>query len=84
MVCYTNALRNKLIRAAAAALIGAGASFASSSDVRAQGGPLVIAKQGYFFAGGTIDQSRKGTPTVGHMYVEFQIPQKLTHRYPLV
>jgi pimeloyl-ACP methyl ester carboxylesterase len=84
MVHHTNALRNKLIRAAAAALVGAGASFAFSSGVRAQGDPLVIAKQGYFFAGGTIDQSREGAPMVGHMYVEFQIPQKLTHRYPVV
>jgi len=46
--------------------------------------PLVIAKQGYFFVGGRIDTSIDGSPMVGHMYVEFQIPQELEHPYPVV
>ena len=80
----SNALLNTVLRAAATALIGAGASLMSLAGVHAQSGPLVIAKQGYFFVGGTIDDKREGSPTVGHMYVEFQVPQKMTHPYPVV
>jgi pimeloyl-ACP methyl ester carboxylesterase len=50
----------------------------------ADSGPLVIAKQGYFFVGGKIDPTIDGSPMVGQMYVEFQIPEKLAHPYPVV
>jgi len=50
----------------------------------AAGPPLVIAKSGYLFAGGRIDTSLPGSPMVGHLYAEFQIPQKLSHPYPIV
>src|SRR5579884_1472803 len=75
---------NTVLRAASALLIGAGAALLSIAAVRAQSEPLVIAKQGYFFVGGHIDTSREGSPTVGHMYVEFQVPQKVAHPYPVV
>jgi pimeloyl-ACP methyl ester carboxylesterase len=80
--------------AAVTALIGAVTLFSSLIGVRAQDmpivaqqrapEPLVIARQGWFFAGGTIDPAHPGSPTVGHMYVEFQIPQKIAHPYPVV
>ena len=47
-------------------------------------GPLVLAKSSYFFVGGKIDPSIEGSPMVGQLYVEFQIPQKLEHPYPIV
>jgi pimeloyl-ACP methyl ester carboxylesterase len=47
-------------------------------------GPLVIARQGYFFVGGRIDRAIAGAPMVGQMYVEFQIPAKLEHPHPVV
>jgi pimeloyl-ACP methyl ester carboxylesterase len=75
---------DKILRALATALIGAGASLLSLAGVHAQTGPLVIAKQGYFFVGGAIDPNREGSPTVGHMYVEYQVPQRLAHPYPVV
>jgi pimeloyl-ACP methyl ester carboxylesterase len=50
----------------------------------AANGPLVIAKQGYFFVGGAIDRTIEGAPMVGHMYVEFQIPETLAHPCPVV
>ena len=34
--------------------------------------------------GGKIDRSIEGSPVVGQMYVEFQIPQTLDHPYPIV
>src|SRR5260370_8911542 len=77
-------LLDTILRAAATALIGAGASLLSLAGVRAQSGPLVIAKQGYFFVGGAIDRNREGSPTVGHMYVEYQEPPRLPHPYPVL
>ncbi len=47
-------------------------------------GPLVLAKASYFFVGGKIDTSLEGSPMVGHMYVEFMIPQRQRHPYPIV
>ena len=47
-------------------------------------GPLVLAKTSYFFVGGKIDPSIEGSPMVGHMYVEYMIPQRLLHPYPVV
>jgi pimeloyl-ACP methyl ester carboxylesterase len=80
----TNTVLDVTIRALATALIGAGASLLALAGAHAQNGPLVISKQGYFFVGGTIDKSREGSPTVGHMYVEYQVPQRLAHPYPVV
>ena len=46
--------------------------------------PLVIARQGYFFVGGTYFDSPGGRAMSGQMYVEFQIPATRTHAYPIV
>jgi pimeloyl-ACP methyl ester carboxylesterase len=46
--------------------------------------PLMIARQGYFYAGGAYDETQPGTPFVGQMYVEFQIPHDLKHVHPIV
>src|ERR1051326_5293567 len=64
-------------------VIGAMAAFVAPARAGEEG-PLVIAKQGYFFAGGKIDRTIEGSPMVGQMYVEYQIPEKLEHRYPVV
>jgi pimeloyl-ACP methyl ester carboxylesterase len=80
----TTILRDTVLRTTATILMGAGAAFLSMAGARAQTEPLVIAKQGWFFVGGAIDTSREGSPTVGHMYVEFQVPQKVAHPYPVV
>jgi pimeloyl-ACP methyl ester carboxylesterase len=47
-------------------------------------GPLVLAKSSYFFVGGKIDPKIEGSPMVGQMYVEYMIPQRLLHPYPVV
>jgi hypothetical protein len=62
--------------ATAAALIGS----VSAEDM----GPLVIAKQGYFFVGGKYFDTPNGKVMAGHAYVEYLIPEKRTHRFPLV
>jgi pimeloyl-ACP methyl ester carboxylesterase len=54
--------------------------FASGSS----GAPLEIARQGYFFTGGTYASSPAGTVMSGQMYVQFQIPAHQTHPFPIV
>jgi pimeloyl-ACP methyl ester carboxylesterase len=76
--------RHDLMLAIVAALGVIGAVAAFVAPARAADGPLVIAKQGYFFAGGKIDRSIEGSPMVGQMYVEYQVPEKLAHPYPVV
>jgi pimeloyl-ACP methyl ester carboxylesterase len=56
----------------------AGAAAASAAA------PLHIAKQGYIFAGGHMDESLPGSPMVGQLYAEYQVPAKQTHPYPVV
>lgn len=52
--------------------------------MNAQAKPLVIARQGWFYVGGTYDESLPGKPMTGQMYVEFQIPQEQTCPWPVI
>src|SRR5687768_11794173 len=47
-------------------------------------GPLVIAKQSFFYIGGHYDQTHPDRHVVGQMYVEYQIPENLRHPFPIV
>ena len=47
-------------------------------------GPLVIAKQDFFFVGGQYTQSKDGQIMVGQMFVQYQIPQARKHKYPII
>lgn len=55
-----------------------------AATAAAQAPPLVIARQGYFFVGGKYFDASDGRFMSGQMYVEFQIPSQVTHRYPIV
>ena len=46
--------------------------------------PLVIDRQGWFYAGGAYDETLPGKPMTGQMYVEFQIPENRTSPYPVI
>ncbi len=46
--------------------------------------PLMIAKQGNFYVGGKYVESSGDTPMVGQTFVEYQIPQRQSHPYPIV
>src|SRR5688572_463327 len=54
-----------------------GASFGTT-------GPLSIARQGWFFVGGRRVKGTDGTYFAGQMYVEYQIPARRRHPYPIV
>ena len=65
-------------------IFGALTALAATGAAAAEPPPLVIAKQGYFFVGGKYFDAQDGKFMSGHMYVEFQIPKRLTQPYPLV
>ena len=67
------------------ALMSALASLIGMPSARAQErGPLNLARASYFFVGGKIDTTREGSPMIGQMYVEYMIPARRTHPYPIV
>jgi hypothetical protein len=47
-------------------------------------GALSIARQGHFYAGGRYFETTAGRVFAGHAYVEFQIPARQTHPFPVV
>jgi hypothetical protein len=46
--------------------------------------PLSIARQGYLFTGGKYSNDNDRQTMSGQLYVEFQIPSKQTHSWPIV
>src|SRR5207249_7370038 len=46
--------------------------------------PLSIARQGYFFVGGKYLTAKDQQVMSGQLYVEFQIPAKQTHEWPII
>ena len=46
--------------------------------------PLALADQGCFFVGGTYVETPQGRISGGQMYVQYQIPARQTHPYPVV
>src|SRR5689334_23752390 len=73
--------RNLVCTAAAALLASA---FAMAPAQAQRQGRLVLAKSSYFFVGGKLDPAVEGAAPVGHIYVEYMIPQRLRHRTPIV
>jgi pimeloyl-ACP methyl ester carboxylesterase len=47
-------------------------------------GNLVIAQQGYLFAGGTYLAGKNGQVMSGQLYAEYQIPARRVHAWPIV
>ena len=75
------------VSAALALLLVGGASIAPAQagpPSKDEGKPLVIAKEGYFFVGGTYHTFEGAQYVSGQAYVEFQIPQNQKHPYPIV
>jgi pimeloyl-ACP methyl ester carboxylesterase len=74
-----------MMKRMASAVLLAGAALVATPPAQAQQrGPLVLAKSSYFFVGGKIDPAVEGSAMVGQIYVEYMIPQRLRHRYPIV
>ena len=83
----TTSLNNRMLRVGlrVAAVAGlAGLMAVPAAQAQQQRGPLVLKSASYFYVGGNIDTKGKGSPIVGHMYVEYMIPQRLRSPYPIV
>ena len=83
-----NRLHSKLFNVALFALLAASTVAEAAQNTKPQpartAGPLVIAKQGYFFVGGQYTTAKNGQKImVGQMFVQYQAPQH-PHRYPIV
>jgi len=46
--------------------------------------PYTLAREGFFYVGGTLQTANGQSHVVNQMYVEFRIPATQTHRYPIV
>ena len=46
--------------------------------------PYTLARDGFFYVGGKLSSGDGHTHVIDQMYVEFRIPAKLTHPYPIV
>ena len=83
----TKILNTTTLRAglrAAVVVAVAGLLAAPAAQAQQKRGPLVLKSASYFYVGGKIDPKGKGSPIVGHMYVEYMIPQQLRSPYPIV
>jgi pimeloyl-ACP methyl ester carboxylesterase len=69
---------------AAAALLLINSCFTVAPAQAQERGPLILAKSSYFFVNSKIDPAVEGSAPIGQMYVEYMIPQRLRHRYPVV
>ena len=74
----------RMMKLAIIGFILASASLTTQFDHAQNAGPLALSKWSYFFVGGKIDSSVEGSPMVGHMYVEYAIPQRMLHPYPII
>ncbi|HEY6199337.1 MAG TPA: alpha/beta hydrolase [Candidatus Binatia bacterium] len=58
---------------------------AAASPARAaQEPPLALARDGYFYVGGRLTTVKDKQYMTGQMYVEYRIPARQTHPYPIV
>src|SRR5881296_2951287 len=62
----------------------AGLSIAMLAAAQKRAEPLSIARQGYLFAGGKYSTVNGRRVMSGQLYVEFQIPSKQTHEWPIM
>src|SRR3981081_1402455 len=67
-----------------AMVVSAAVLLAASLAHAQERGPLTLASASYFFVCGKIDTSAEGSPMVGHIYVEYMIPARRSHPYPIV
>ena len=77
-------IRMSRIWGAAAALLLINSCFKVAPAQAQERGPLILAKSSYFFVNSKIDPAVEGSAPIGQMYVEYMIPQRLRHRYPVV
>lgn len=58
--------------------------FVSQPTRAADDQPYSLAREGYFYVGGKLTTANGHSHVIDQMYVEFRIPAKQTHAYPIV
>lgn len=79
-----NVAHEMLHRALAIAVVVGALSSASMSANAADDPPIVLARDGFFYVGGKPTKAGDRTVITGQMFVEYRIPAKQTHPYPIV
>src|SRR5437764_1075402 len=74
----------RFLRHTAASVIATALLFGLGGIAGAADEPLTIAKQGNFYIGGKYVEIKGDTPMVGQAYVQFQIPARQTHSFPII
>src|SRR5262249_42333787 len=73
--------KTTILAAAAAAIL---ASMASATAQTTDEAPYTLAREGFFYVGGKPTTVNDRTYMAGQMYVDFRIPAKQTHPYPII
>ena len=73
--------RRTIVLAAAATILISGAP---ASAQTADEAPYTLAREGFFYAGGKPTTVNGRTYMAGQMYVDFRIPARQTHPYPII
>jgi pimeloyl-ACP methyl ester carboxylesterase len=58
--------------------------FGLAGAARGAEGPITIAEQGNFYIGGHYVESNGDMPMIGQMFVQYQVPETVTHPFPIV
>jgi pimeloyl-ACP methyl ester carboxylesterase len=65
-------------------VLATAAVLVSASRASADEAPIVLKTEGFFYVGGKLTNVNGHTYVVDQMYVDFRIPAKQTHPYPIV
>jgi hypothetical protein len=78
-------LKQTIMPSIGVALIAAVFGFTSmTTNAQDNNPPLNLARDGFFYIGGKTTQIKGKTHIAGRMYVEYRIPAKQTHPYPII
>src|SRR3954453_13014760 len=96
MVCRMHSHSSTIVSAAFLALMVAVPAWSQPTDAPRTKGSLVLKEQGTFFVGGKVERRSPNTSVPGDnkfavgdiaanaMYVEYQVPETLKYKYPIV
>jgi pimeloyl-ACP methyl ester carboxylesterase len=76
--------RDRIGPAPLARMLVIGAMLAVSADAARADDPIALARDGFFYVGGTTTTVNGHTYVANQMYVEYRVPAKQTHPYPIV
>ena len=76
--------RHRIGPASLARMLVIGAALAVSAEAARADDPISLARDGFFYVGGTTTTVNGRTYVTNQMYVEYRVPAKQTHPYPII